>query len=323
MSEKTWNVESVMDLFSLPFPELMYRAQTVHRENFPKHEMQLSTLINIKDGGCPEDCHYCPQAQRYHTGVTAKKLMSVDVVRELAKSAKDTGATRLCMGAAWRELKDRDLPAIISMITEVKKQGLESCMTLGMLTEEQAKALKEAGLDFYNHNLDTSAEYYPEIITTRTYDERLDTLHKVKDAGINVCSGGILGLGESRLDRARLLYNLMCVDSNIESISLNRLVPVPGTPLENADTIDPFEFVRTIAVARIMFPKSHVRLSAGRKTMSEELHSLCFLAGANSFFYGEKLLMTENADAKKDRELLVKLGIPVETMNEAEACCSV
>lgn len=324
-ASSAWTLEKVMEVFDLPFPELMYRAQMVHKQHFAKYTMQLSTLLNIKDGGCPEDCHYCPQAARYHTGVKAKKLMSPEMVRQQAQAAKDAGATRFCMGAAWRELKDRDVPAITSLIKEVKDLGLESCVTLGMLTGTQAQALKEAGLDYYNHNVDTSPEFYNEIITTRTYDDRLDTLHRVRDAGINVCSGGIIGMGETREDRAGMLLSLANVDPNIESVSLNRLVPVPGTPLENAPPIDPFEFVRTIAVARIMFPTARVRLSAGRMTMSDELQALCFLAGANSFFYGDKLLITANPEANKDRALLKRLGIEVEQQLSSaipeQACC--
>jgi biotin synthase len=318
-----WNLEKVLALFSQPFFDLLYQAQTVHRQHFSEYTMQLSALLNIKDGGCPEDCHYCPQAARYHTGVKAKKLLSVEVVREQAQAAKNAGATRYCMGAAWRELKDRDVPAITALIKEVKDLGLESCVTLGMLTEPQAQALKEAGLDYYNHNIDTSPEFYNEIITTRTFDDRLDTLHKVKDAGIKVCSGGILGMGETQEDRAKMLLSLVKLDPHLESVSLNRLVPVAGTPLENAAPIDPFDFVRTIAVARIMFPKSHVRLSAGRTTMTDELQALCFLAGANSLFYGDKLLMTANPDMNKDKQLLHRLGIKAEISHSSiEQKCS-
>jgi biotin synthase len=318
----SWTLETVLELFNAPFADLMYRAQSIYRQHFPENKMQLSTLLNIKDGGCPEDCHYCPQAARYHTGVKAKKLLSKEVVSQQARAAKEAGATRFCMGAAWRELKDRDVPAIVELIQEVRGLGLESCVTLGMLTDTQAQALKEAGLDYYNHNVDTSADYYKEIITTRTYDDRLQTLHHVRDAGIKVCSGGIIGLGEGREDRASMLVTLAELDPELESISLNRLVPVPGTPLQDAPEIDPFEFVRTIAVARVMFPTSRVRLSAGRTTMSDELQSLCFLAGANSMFYGEKLLITDNPAIVKDRELLARLGMPVEEFQipEKAAC---
>jgi biotin synthase len=313
-----WTVANVLDIYELPFAELIFRAQTIMRENFPGNKIQLSTLLNIKDGGCPEDCHYCPQAARYHTGVKAKKLLSKEIVGQQAQAAKDAGATRFCMGAAWRELKDRDMPAIVELIKEVRSLGMESCMTLGMLTDTQAQALKEAGLDYYNHNLDTSPEYYEEIITTRTYDDRLQTLARVRDSGMNVCSGGIIGLGESRADRAGMLVKLASVDPNLQSLTLNRLVPVPGTPLENAPTIDPFEFVRTIATGRIMFPKARVRLSAGRTTMSDELQALCFLAGANSMFYGEKLLITDNPAIVKDRDLLQRLGMTAEEFPGAD-----
>jgi biotin synthase len=312
--QPVYTLENAMDIFNMPFADLIYQAQSVHRANFPENKMQLSTLLNIKDGGCPEDCAYCPQAARYHTGVKAKKLLSRDIVSQHVQAAKAAGATRFCMGAAWRELKDRDVPAIVELIQEVRSLGLESCVTLGMLTDKQAQELKAAGLDYYNHNLDTSAEYYKEIITTRTYDDRLDTLARVRDAGIKVCSGGIIGMGESREDRAKMLVSLATLDPNLQSISLNRLVMVPGTPLENAKEIDPFEFVRTIAVSRIMFPTSRVRLSAGRTTMSDELQSLCFIAGANSMFYGEKLLITDNPSIIRDRALLERLGMGVEEL---------
>lgn len=311
MNKRKWTVSEVLSLFARPFLDLVYEAQTVYRQHFPEGNMQLSTLLNIKDGGCPEDCHYCPQAARYHTGVKAKKLLSREVVSQQARAAKDLGASRFCMGAAWRELKDRDLPAIVELIKEVRELGMESCMTLGMLTDEQAQALKEAGLDYYNHNVDSSPEFYKEIITTRTYDDRLQTLQCVQDAGIKVCSGGIVGMGETLEDRAGMLVTLANLENPPESVPINRLVPVPGTPLADADPMDPFDFVRMIAVARIMFPTSRVRLSAGRTTMSDELQALCFLAGANSIFYGEKLLMTGNPEMKKDRALLQRLGIAV------------
>lgn len=314
---ENWTIDKVMALYDLSFNELIYQAQTIHKKNFPESTMQLSTLLNIKDGGCPEDCHYCPQAARYNTGVKAKKLLNVDIVRQHAQAAKDAGATRFCMGAAWRELKDRDLPAIVGLIKEVKNLGMESCVTLGMITDEQAQALKEAGLDFYNHNLDTSPEYYDEIITTRTYDDRLQTLDNVRDAGIKVCCGGILGLGETRQDRAGLLTTLANMHPQPESVPINNLVPIPGTPLANNPPIDPFEFIRTIAIARIMLPKARVRLSAGRTSMSDELQALCFLAGANSIFYGEKLLITSNPEIEKDKQLLTRLGIRTESHVEA------
>jgi biotin synthase len=316
-----WTIENVMDLYEQSFADLMLQAQTVHKQNFPDNKMQLSTLLNIKNGGCPEDCHYCPQAARYNTGVKAKKIMSKDIVTQQARAAKEAGATRFCMGAAWRELKDRDLPAIVELIQAIRGLGMESCATLGMLTETQAQALKDAGLDYYNHNLDTSPEYYQEIITTRTYADRVETLERVRDAGMKICSGGILGLGEARIDRAGMLVKLASIDPDLQSISLNRLVNVPGTPLENAPQMDPFEFVRTIAVARIMFPRSRVRLSAGRTTMSDELQALCFLAGANSMFYGEKLLITDNPSILHDRELLQRLGIEAEEQQPLEKKC--
>lgn len=317
-TENQWTLEKVLALFDLSFNELIFQAQHAHRKYFPDLTMQLSTLLNIKDGGCPEDCHYCPQAARYNTGVTAKKLLSVETVRKHALAAKDAGATRFCMGAAWRELKDRDLPAIVSLIKEVKDLKMEACVTLGMLTDEQAHALKEAGLDFYNHNIDTSPEFYEEIITTRTMDDRLQTLDRVRDAGIKVCCGGIIGLGETRQDRAGMLVTLANMDPVPESVPINNLVPIPGTPLANNPPVDPFEFVRTIAVARIMMPKARVRLSAGRTSMSDEMQALCFLAGANSIFYGEKLLITANPEIVKDQELLKRLGIKTESHALAE-----
>lgn len=313
-SKKIWSVADVLAVFELPFADLLFQAQTIHRTHFPEGTLQLSTLLNIKDGGCAEDCHYCPQAARYHTGVKAKKLLSVDVVKKQAEAAKCAGATRFCMGAAWRELKDRDVPAIAQLIQEVNALGMESCVTLGMLTDDQAQALKEAGLDYYNHNVDTSPEYYPEIITTRTYDDRLQTLERVRTAGIKVCSGGIVGLGETREDRAGMLVTLANLDPQPESVPINNLVPIPGTPLANADPIDPFEFVRTIAVARILLPKARVRLSAGRTSMADELQALCFLAGANSIFYGEKLLITANPEIEKDKLLLKRLGMRTEAL---------
>lgn len=321
MNMKRRTCEEVVNLYDVPFLDLVFRAQTIHRQHFPKGEIQLSTLLNIKDGGCPEDCHYCPQAARYHTGVKAKKLLSVEVVKQQAEAAKAAGATRFCMGAAWRELKDRDVPAIQQMIREIKNLGLESCVTLGMLTDEQAQALQEVGLDYYNHNVDTSPEYYKEIITTRTYDDRLQTLDKVRKAGIKVCSGGIIGLGETREDRANMLITLANLDPQPESVPINNLIPIPGTPLANAPPIDPFEFVRTVAVARILLPRTYIRLSAGRKTMSDELQALCFLAGANSMHYGNKLLITSNPDAETDLALLKRLGIPAEKLPCNEKTC--
>jgi biotin synthase len=310
---KTWTTEQALALFELPFPELLYQAQTVHRDFFPKATMQLSTLLNIKLGGCPEDCHYCPQAARYDTGIKAEKLMNVDTVRAQAEAAKAAGATRFCMGAAWRELKDRDIPAISAIVQEIKSLGMESCLTLGMLTDTQAHALKEAGLDYYNHNIDTSPEFYDKIITTRTFDDRLQTLQHVRDAGMKVCCGGIIGMGEAIHDRANMLVVLANMEPAIESVPINHLVQVEGTPLMDSPPLDPFDFVRTIAVARIMMPQARVRLSAGRVKMSDELQALCFLAGANSIFYGrEVLLTTANPEVQHDQMLLKRLGIEME-----------
>lgn len=305
-----WTKPQVLALYEKPFLDLLYEAQTVHREYFPEQGMQLSTLLNIKTGGCPEDCHYCPQAARYATGVKAEKLMEVTAIQTQAAAAKAAGASRFCMGAAWRELKDRDLPKMVEIIQAIKDLGLETCMTLGMLTQEQALCLKEAGLDYYNHNLDTSAEFYSEIITTRSYDDRLQTLKYVQEAGMKVCCGGIIGLGESREDRAGLLVTLANMHPQPQSVPINHLVPIAGTPLEKSPTLDSFEFVRTIAIARLMIPNARLRLSAGRTQMSDELQALCFLAGANSIFYGEKLLMTANPQIEHDQALLARLGIP-------------
>ena len=310
--QKIWTTAQAFALFELPFPELLYQAQTVHRQFFPAATMQLSTLLNIKLGGCPEDCHYCPQAARYDTGIKAEKLMSVAAIREQAEAAKAAGATRFCMGAAWRELKDRDIPAITAIVQEIKALGMESCLTLGMLTDSQAQALQAAGLDYYNHNIDTSREFYDKIITTRTFDDRLQTLQHVRDAGMKVCCGGIIGMGEAVEDRANMLVVLANMEPAIESVPINHLAPVAGTPLADMPAMDPFDFVRTIAVARIMLPQARVRLSAGRVKMSDELQALCFLAGANSIFYGrEVLLTTANPEIKRDQELLRRLGIVV------------
>ncbi|MFC0676304.1 biotin synthase BioB [Lysobacter korlensis] len=299
----------VRALFDLPFPELLHRAASVHRANFDPAEVQVSTLLSIKTGGCPEDCGYCPQAARYHTGVDATKLMSTDAVIEKAKQAKAAGASRFCMGAAWRSPKDRDIPKVAAMISEVKALGLETCATLGMLEPHQARALKDAGLDYYNHNLDTAPEFYNEIIHTREFQDRLDTLEHVRDVGMKTCCGGIVGMGESREQRAGLLQTLANLPAHPDSVPINRLVQVEGTPLAGTTELDPFEFVRTIAVARILMPKSMVRLSAGREAMSDELQALCFLAGANSIFYGEKLLTTGNPDTERDLALFARLGL--------------
>ena len=304
-----WTRDEVRALFDLPFPELMFRAQSVHRQNFEPGEVQISTLLSIKTGGCPEDCAYCPQSARYDTGVRAEKLMALDAVLAEARAAKDAGASRFCMGAAWREPKDRDLDSVCEMVAGVKALGLETCATLGMLTAPQARRLKESGLDFYNHNLDTSPEFYETIITTRTYHDRLETLEHVRQAGIHVCCGGIVGMGETRADRIGMIAVLASLPAHPESVPINMLVRVTGTPLAGEATLDAIEFVRTIAVARITMPRSVVRLSAGREDMSEETQALCFLAGANSIFYGPKLLTTPNPGRDRDRELMERLGL--------------
>jgi biotin synthase len=304
-----WTREEVGALFALPFPELMFRAQSIHRANFDPAAVQISTLLSIKTGGCPEDCAYCPQSARYHTGVHAEKLMTLDAVLTEAGAAKAAGASRFCMGAAWREPKDRDLESVCAMVEGVRALGMESCATLGMLTAAQARRLKQAGLDYYNHNLDTSPEFYDDIITTRTYQDRLKTLEHVRAAGIHVCCGGIVGLGESRDDRAGMIAVLASLPAHPESVPINMLVRVAGTPLADASELDPLEFVRTIAVARICMPCSVVRLSAGREDMSEETQALCFLAGANSIFYGPKLLTTPNPGRDRDHDLMERLGL--------------
>ncbi|HZQ11802.1 MAG TPA: biotin synthase BioB [Pseudolabrys sp.] len=304
-----WTRAEVAALFALPFPELVVRAALVHRENFDPCEVQISTLLSIKTGGCPEDCAYCPQSAKYDTGLRAEKLMSLEAVLAEAKAAKGAGAQRFCMGAAWREPKDRDLEQVCAMVEGVKALGLETCVTLGMLTEPQARRLKRAGLDYYNHNLDTSPDYYGAIITTRTYQDRLDTLEHVRAAGINVCCGGIVGMGEGLADRAGMIAALASLPRHPESVPINMLVRVEGTPLAHEPPLDPLDFVRTIAVARICMPGSVVRLSAGREDMSEEAQALCFLAGANSIFYGPKLLTTPNPARDRDMALLGKLGL--------------
>jgi biotin synthase len=304
-----WTREEIRALFALPFPELIFRAQQVHRIHFDPAEVQISTLLSIKTGGCPEDCAYCPQAAQYNTGVKAEKLMSLDAVLREAQVAKDGGASRFCMGAAWRSPKDRDLDKVCAMVEGVKALGLETCVTLGMLTGSQAQRLKSSGLDYYNHNLDTSPEYYGDIITTRTYQDRLDTLDHVRDAGIHVCCGGIVGMGEGLEDRVGMIATLASLPVHPESVPINMLVKVEGTPLDHAAPLDPLDFVRTIAVARITMPGSMVRLSAGREDMSEETQALCFLAGANSIFYGPKLLTTPNPGRDRDMALLDKLGL--------------
>jgi len=304
-----WTRDEVRALFELPFPELIFRAQRIHRQHFEPTEVQISTLISIKTGGCPEDCAYCPQSVHYQTSVKAEKLMRVDAVVTEARAAQSAGASRFCMGAAWREPKDRDLDTVCEMVAGVKALGLETCATLGMLTRQQARRLKAAGLDYYNHNLDTSPEYYGAIITTRAYQDRLDTLGHVRDAGIRVCCGGIVGMGENAEDRVGMITTLANLPAHPESVPINLLVKVEGTPLASADALDPIDFVRTIAVARITMPKSVVRLSAGREDMREETQALCFLAGANSIFYGPKLLTTPNPERDRDRRLMDKLGL--------------
>lgn len=304
-----WQREEIEALFALPMNDLLFKAQQVHRQHFDSNKVQVSTLLSIKTGACPEDCKYCPQSAHYHTGVDRERLMAVEKVLREAEAAKAQGATRFCMGAAWRNPKDRDMPYVIEMIKGVKELGLETCMTLGMLSAEQAQALQQAGLDYYNHNLDTSPEFYGEIISTRTYHDRLQTLSNVRDAGMKVCAGGIVGMGESRADRAGLLQQLANLPKHPESVPVNMLVKVKGTPFAELDDLDPFEFVRTIAVARILMPTSFVRLSAGRETMSDELQAMCFFAGANSIFYGERLLTTPNPEADKDQLLFQRLGI--------------
>ena len=304
-----WSVDDIAALFDLPFNDLMYRAQQIHRTHFDATEVELATLMSIKTGGCPEDCGYCPQAARYDTGVVAQKILPLDEVLGAARAAKEKGATRFCMGAAWRGPKDRDLDKVEEMVREVKALGLETCATLGMLDDGHAERLKDAGLDYYNHNLDTAPELYGDIISTRDYDHRLDTLSRVRGAGIKVCCGGIVGMGESRRQRAGLIAQLANLEPYPESVPINHLVQVKGTPLYGADELDPFEFVRTIAVARITMPKARVRLSAGRREMGEAIQALCFLAGANSIFYGDKLLTTGNPETDEDRALLDKLGM--------------
>ena len=307
-----WSRDEILALFEMPFNDLLFQAQTVHRQNFNPNEVQLSTLLSIKTGACPEDCKYCPQSARYDTGLEKEKLMQIEQVIEAAKAAKASGSSRFCMGAAWRSPHDRDIPAIEAMIKEVKSLGLETCMTLGMLSEKQADTLSEAGLDYYNHNLDTSKEFYGDIITTRTFQDRLDTLSNVRNSGMKVCSGGIVGMGEEQKDRAGLLMGLANLPKQPDSVPINMLVKVAGTPMEAEEDLDPFEFLRTIAVARIMMPKSYVRLSAGREEMNEQMQAMAFMAGANSIFYCDKLLTTPNPKANSDMQLLNRLGISPE-----------
>lgn len=307
--KKDWTKAEVISLMTKPFNDLIFLAQQVHRENFDPNIVQLSTLMNIKTGGCPEDCAYCPQSAHYDAGVNAEKLLEVDAVLEQAKAAKESGATRFCMGAAWRQPKQRDLKKVIAMVEAVKKTGMETCVTLGILEKGQAQELKSAGLDYYNHNLDSSPEFYSKIISTRNYQERLDTIEHVRDAGINVCCGGIIGMGEEENDRAGLLMSLANMDVQPESVPINMLVQVEGTPLDETEDVDPIDFVRVIASARIMMPASYVRLSAGRSEMTQEMQALCLLAGANSIFYGEKLLTTNNPQLVEDQKLFARLGV--------------
>lgn len=304
-----WQADEVMALYALPFNDLLFKAQTIHRENFNPNEVQISSLLSIKTGSCSEDCGYCPQSARYDSGVKSEPLMPICDVLEAAQQAKSQGATRFCMGAAWRKPKDSDIERVVEMVQGVKALGMETCVTLGMLTDEQTARLKDGGLDYYNHNLDTSEDYYSEVITTRTYQDRLDTLARVRNSGINVCCGGIVGMGESDLDRANLLIQLANMPQHPESVPVNMLVQIEGTPLMGTEQLDPLMFVRTIAVAKIMMPKSRVRLSAGRNEMSDEMQALCFFAGANSIFYGDKLLTTDNPMTNHDLRLFDRLGL--------------
>ena len=313
-----WSRDEVRALFDLPFNELLHRAHGVHRAHHDPNAVQVSTLLSIKTGGCPEDCAYCPQAARYDTGVTAQKLLEIDEVLERARAAKAAGASRFCMGAAWRGPKDRDIPKVAAIVRAVKGLGLETCATLGLLGDGHAQALKAAGLDYYNHNIDTAPEFYGEIIHTREYQDRLDTLEQVRDAGLKTCCGGIVGMGETRDQRAGLLQALANLPEHPQSVPINQLVPVPGTPLANAEKLDPFEFVRTIAVARLLMPASVVRLSAGRQQLDDAVQALCFFAGAGSIFYGEKLLTTGNPDVAQDRALFRRLDLhPLEVVEAA------
>lgn len=304
-----WQLDEVQALYALPFNDLIFNAQSVHRAHFDANEIQISSLLSIKTGSCSEDCGYCPQSARYDSDITPEALMPIDKVLQAAENAKAQGASRFCMGAAWRKPKDKDIERVVEMVQGVKAMGLETCVTLGMLTDEQTQRLKDGGLDYYNHNLDTSEDYYSEVITTRTYQDRLDTLTRVRNAGINVCCGGIVGMGETDVDRAKLLLELANLPKHPESVPINMLVQVEGTPLMGTEALDPIIFIRTIAVARIMMPKSRVRLSAGRNNMSDEMQALCFLAGANSIFYGDKLLTTDNPMTNQDLALFARLGV--------------
>ena len=311
-----WKLNEIENLFNLPFNDLIYQSHTIHRENFDPNQIQVSTLLSIKTGACPEDCSYCSQSSKNNTGLEREQLMPLTEVIQAAKEAKSNGASRFCMGAAWRNPTEKSLDKVIAMVEAVKALDMETCVTLGMLNKSQALKLKDSGLDYYNHNLDTSPEFYGEVITTRTYQDRLETLHHVREAGINVCSGGILGMGETRRDRARLLQELANLPKQPESVPINDLVQIKGTPLDGIDKLDPFEFVRTIAVARILMPKSYVRLSAGRTEMNDEMQALCFFAGANSMFYGERLLTTDNPGETHDQLLFQRLGMNKEVLSK-------
>ena len=317
-SLEKWTKAAISELYNQPFLTLIHQAQGVHLNNFAANEIQLSTLLSIKTGACPEDCSYCPQSGHHDTEVEKEKLFDVEQVLTAAQDAKDKGASRFCMGGAWRSPPKKAMPALMDMVSQVKSMGLETCMTLGMLDNEDAHALKEAGLDYYNHNIDTSPEYYDKIIKSRCFQDRLDTLAHVRDAGINVCCGGILGLGESKDDRISFLHQLANMEKAPESVPLNRLIAIAGTPLAEQKELDSFEFVRTVAVARIIMPTSHVRLSAGRESMSDELQALCFMAGANSIFLGDRLLTAKNPDEDKDLRLMAKLGLKSETLSGVE-----
>ena len=329
---QTWTRESIQELFELPLMDLLFRAQSVHRQNHDPNSIQLSSLLSIKTGACPEDCAYCPQSARYKTGLKKERLMPLDKIVDAAKAAKANGAERFCMGAAWRSPKESDIQAVSEAVAAVKELGLETCATLGMLTDQHATKLKESGLDYYNHNLDTSPEFYGEIISTRTYEDRLETLENVRNAGMKVCCGGILGMGEDQSDRVGLLMTLANLDPQPESVPINNLIKIPGTPLAEVEDIDEFDFIRTIAVARILMPKSYVRLSAGREDMNDQMQALCFFAGANSVFYGDQLLTANNASVEHDRKLFQKLGINSEIVErcqtdenvaEAESSCGI
>jgi biotin synthase len=318
--KKTWQFEEAWELFNLPFNDLLFKAHSCHRENFTSNEIQVSTLLSIKTGGCPENCSYCPQSAFYDTGLSKEALMAIEEVVAKAKKAKETGATRFCMGAAWRGPNDKQLDVVCQMVKEVKALGLETCVTLGLLKQEQAYKLKEAGLDYYNHNIDSSEEFYSKIITTRKFENRMHTLAYLQEAGVNICCGGIIGMGESNEDRVKMLLTLANIDPYPESVPINMLIAVPGTPLAEAKPVDPLEFIRVIALARILMPKAYVRLSAGRENMSEEMQAWCFFAGANSIFYGEKLLTCDNPVPEQDQMLFNKLGLKAAKYQEEELC---